>query len=419
MNIKELIKDFEQCDCGRKHECDIEHIVTGSDAILSLPKLTFTYNNVVFVCDENTYKAAGKKIEKIMNGKGRMLIFRRDGLLIPNEEAIKELFDFAVDCELIVGIGSGVINDICKYVSFEKKIPYYIVATAPSMDGYASAGAAMITGGMKVTYTAHTPKAIIADNDILKTAPVDMIKAGYGDIIGKYSALNDWRLSRIINGEYYCQKIYDLTMDALKKTEPLYEKLLKQDSEAVGTLAEALILIGVAMSFAGNSRPASGSEHHLSHYFEITGILDNTPYLAHGTDVIFSTYVTQLVREKILNTDFSADFTKESEADRTEKLKKIYKTSYDGVKELQKKTGMYTNDRLEIYRKNEEEIKKVLAEAPKSSEIKRIIENIGLNLKDFAIVYGKEKIKKSVLYAKDLKDRYTVLWMYYDMFSNT
>lgn len=417
MNIKELIKEFENCECGNNHKCDIENIVIGKNALFSLPELTEPYENIVFVCDRNTYSAAGKKVEELMNKKGRTLIFQREGLLIPNEEAISELESFLGDCDLIVGIGSGVINDICKYVSFEKKLPYFIVATAPSMDGYASTGAAMITGGMKVTYPAHTPKAIIVDNDILKTAPLEMIQAGYGDIIGKYSALNDWKLSRIINNENYCQRVYDLTMKSLKKTEPLYEKLLNRDGEAVGALAEALVMIGVAMSFAGNSRPASGSEHHLSHFFEITGILDNAPYLAHGTDVIFSTYATQLVREKILNTDFSTEFKHENDEKRAVNLKKIYKSSYEGVKEMQEKTGLYKNDRIAVYREKEKEIKTVLAEAPKSGEIKKIIENIGLDLKDFENIYGEEKIKNAVLYAKDLKDRYTVLCMYYDMFS--
>lgn len=422
MNIKKLIKEFEGCGCGMSHKCDIENIVTGKDAVLSIPELTAPYKNIVFVYDENTYSAASEKtekIKKIMNKKSKTLIFKRKGLLIPNEEAIEELNEFSDGCDLIVGIGSGVINDICKYVSFMKKIPYFIVATAPSMDGYASTGAAMITDGMKVTYTTHTPKAIIADNEILKTAPLDMIKAGYGDIIGKYSALNDWKLSRIVNNESFCENVYNLTMNALKKTEPLYDKLLKRDSEAVGILAEALILIGVAMSFAGNSRPASGSEHHLSHYFEITGILDDAPYLAHGTDVIFSTYVTQLIREKLINTDFSSDFKEENEEKRTNDLKEIYKSSYIGVRNLQEKTGLYKKNRLGIYKEKEREIKQVLSEAPKSEEIKKIIENIGLDLKDFENIYGEEKIRKAVLYAKDLKDRYTVLCMHYDMFGKS
>ena len=94
---------------------------------------------------------------------------------------------------MIIGIGLGVIQDLCKYVSYNAKLPYFIVATAPSMDGYALKGAAMIMGNMKVTYNAHVPEAIIADTEILKDAPMDIIRSGYGDILGKFSCLNAWR----------------------------------------------------------------------------------------------------------------------------------------------------------------------------------------------------------------------------------
>ena len=108
------------------------------------------------------------------------------------------------EADLIIGVGSGVINDLCKHVSFKNDLAYYIVATAPSMDGYASVGAALILNGMKITLNARPPKAIIADTSVLKDAPIDMLRAGYGDIIGKYSCLNDWKLSHCVNGEYFC-----------------------------------------------------------------------------------------------------------------------------------------------------------------------------------------------------------------------
>ena len=167
------------------------------------------------------------------------------------------------------------------------------------MDGYASSGAAMITSGMKVTYSAKVPDGLVADTEVLKDAPIEMIKAGYGDIIGKYSALADWKLSNIVNGEYLCDYIYDLTYDMLNATLPLAEKLLMRDEDSVKTLMEALVGVGIAMAFAGNSRPASGSEHHLSHYFEITGIVDGEEYLPHGIDVAFSTVVTSKSEKKL------------------------------------------------------------------------------------------------------------------------
>ena len=172
-----------------------------------------------------------------------------------------------------------------------------IVATAPSMDGYASNGAAMITDGMKVTYPAGLPTAIIADTAVLKDAPMDMIKAGFGDIIGKFSALNDWKLSKCVNGEYFCQYIYDLTYQQIQKMLDLADGIQKRDEKTIGALMEALVIVGILMSFAGSSRPASGSEHHLSHFFEITGIVENVPYLAHGLDVVYSTVITAKIRE--------------------------------------------------------------------------------------------------------------------------
>ena len=97
------------------------------------------------------------------------------------------------------------------------------------MDGYASTGAAMILDGMKVTVSAGVPTAILADTEVLKDAPMDMIQAGYGDIVGKYSALNDWRLSQIVNGEYFCQEIYDLTFQMVHKTLKLADGLVKRE----------------------------------------------------------------------------------------------------------------------------------------------------------------------------------------------
>jgi glycerol-1-phosphate dehydrogenase [NAD(P)+] len=158
----------------------------------------------------------------------------------------------------------------------------------------------MILGGMKVTVSAKVPAAIFADTDVLKNAPMDMIQAGYGNIVGKFSALNDWRLSHIVNGEYFCQEIYDLTFEMVHKTLELGQGLIRREEHSVKVLMEALVIVGIAMSFAGSSRPASGSEHHLSHYFEITGIVRGEDYFPHGIDVAYSTVITAALREKLL-----------------------------------------------------------------------------------------------------------------------
>ena len=416
MDINILLEGVD-CVCGKQHSCPIKYVYIEKNATARLAEICGDYKNLLLVADENTFAAAGDKTVSVLADKSiRKVIFSGKEILVPDEKAIAEVTSALDGIELIIGIGSGVIQDLCKYVSHFNHVPYMIVATAPSMDGYASDGAAMITGGMKVTYPAGLPVAIIADTSVIKNAPEDMLRSGYGDIIGKYSALNDWKLSHIVNGEYFCEYIYNLTYEQVKRTIDLADGILKRDEECIGTLMEALVVIGILMSFAGSSRPASGSEHHLSHFFEITGILDNTEYLSHGTDVAFSTFETAKLREKILSEKFPAKNFRMSDEEYTGIMKKIYKASAEGCIALQKKAGNYSNDRTEIYLEKEDEIRKVLSEMPSSEEIKSLLKKVNLDINDFYAFYGEDKIKNAVLYAKDLKDRYTVLWMNYDFF---
>ena len=416
MDINKLLEGVS-CSCGKNHTCDIKYVYIENNATSHLKDICKNYNNILLVADENTYNAAGKKtLSALANKNINTVIFSGKEILVPNEEAIETVTNHLNNTDLIVGIGSGVIQDLCKYVSFQNKIPYIIVATAPSMDGYASNGAAMITGGMKVTYSTGLPLAIIADTEVLKNAPIDMIKAGYGDIIGKYSALNDWKLSHLINNEYFCEYIYNLTYNQIERTLKLADGILKRNEQSIKTLMEALVIIGILMSFATSSRPASGSEHHLSHFFEITGIVDNAPYFPHGIDVAYSTVITAEIREKIIKNKFPNKIYRQSKAEYTEKMNLIYKQVANGCIELQEKIGNYTLDRLPVYLEKENEIKAILSEMPKSNQIKDMLSLVELDINEFYSLYGKEKIENAVSYAKDLKDRYTVLWVNYDLF---
>lgn len=417
MNINDLLKTID-CECGKKHSCDIKYVYIEKDAISRINALVENYNHILLTADSNTYAVCGDAVKKELGEKCETLyVFECDGFLVPNEAAINTLTAKITDkTDLIIGIGSGVIQDLCKYVSFTKKLPYHIVATAPSMDGYASKGAAMITGNMKVTYNAHVPEAIIGDIDVLRNAPMDMIKSGYGDILGKFSCLNDWKLSHVVNDEYICEYVYNLTYEMLNKTKDLGPKLLARDEEAVKTLMEALIGVGIAMAYVGNSRPASGSEHHLSHFFEVIGIMRNEPYFMHGTDVVFSAVYTEKLREKLLTLKFperASEFDKDSYSKR---IKEVYFEASDGVLALQDKLGWYNEDRIAKYSQKWDEILKVLSDTPSSSELTEYLKSIELDINDFEKTYGSEKIKNALWFAKDLKDRYSVLWMYFDIF---
>lgn len=416
MDFVTMLKPFD-CSCGKKHSCDIKHIHIGKGALNALPGTVKEYSHILLVADPNTYGVCGKQAEQLLGEKRyATLILHRDGVLIPNEQAISEVEETLTgSTDYILGIGSGVIQDLCKYVSFDHKLPYGIVCTAPSMDGYASVGAAMITDNMKVTYSCRVPEAIIGDVDVLKTAPVDMIRAGYGDILGKYSCLNDWKLSAVVRGEDFCQDVYDLVYDMLLQTKDLGEKLQERDEEAITILMEAIIGVGIAMAYVGSSRPASGSEHHLSHYFEITGILNDEPYFMHGTDVVYSAVYTQQLREELLQMEEPICRGGHDKAQWEKKIREIYTQAADGVIALQEKMGWYDEDRLPVYTAKWAEIKSVLAEVPSGETLKDYIASVGLDITEFETLYSKEKIENALYYAKDLKDRYSVLWLYYDL----
>ncbi len=419
IDMKKLLAGVD-CTCGKRHDCKIKEVIIADGAVNSVKELAESYKSIVILADNNTYPLCGDRIAEDLGKKleSKCIIYR-DGVLVPDERAVEEADRFISEStDLIIGIGSGVIQDLSKYVSFEHKIDYFIVATAPSMDGYASVGAAMIMQNMKITYNAHVPAAIICDTQILKDAPMDMIRSGYGDILGKFSCLNDWKLSHIVNGEYYCDYVADLTYDMLNNVKDLGPKLLARDAEAVGVLTEALIGVGIAMAYVGNSRPASGSEHHMSHYFEIVGLNNNEPYFMHGIDVVYSAVYTEKLREELLALDAPFAASLHDESVWRENIERIYTATAPGVIALQSKLGWYNIDRNKIYAEKWQEIKSVLSEVPSSERLKEYLASVGLDISDFEREYGERKINDALFYAKDLKDRYSVLWMYYDCFIN-
>ena len=421
MEISDFLKGIRNCCCGRDHDCPIESVIIGKGAISSLSDLVKNFKSILLVADENTYDVCGSSVTSELGDRlVDTLIFKRDGVLVPDEVAIGELeARVTADIDLIVGVGSGVINDLCKIVSFNHSLPYFIVATAPSMYGYSSRGSALILNGMKVTLNADVPRAIIADTDVLANSPFSMIQAGFGDIIGKYSCLNDWRLSAIVNGEYICERVVSMTYEVVEKTVSLADGIRERDADAIGALMEALVAVGILMAYVGNSRPASGSEHHLSHYFEIVGIERGEEYLPHGIDVCFSAVETAKLREKLLDIEDISRFEFSFDREKYERdVNRIYGYVAPEVIALQEKMGWYDVDRVSVYREKWGEICEVLSNCPSSSEMLSLCQRVGLNYNDFVSLYGEEKIADALLYAKDLKDRYSVLWMYYDLLAN-
>jgi HAD superfamily hydrolase (TIGR01450 family) len=260
----------------------IPYIAVGSGVNASVPGWIAAegYTSVLAVTDPNTRRVAGDALLSALRDAGVRVAecrFRQDEPL-PDEASIGQLLAAAPpDTDLILGIGAGTINDLCTYVGAKIGCPSAIVGTAPSMDGYASLGSAMLLGGVKVTPPTQCPRAIFCDTDILKDAPRLMIAAGLGDMLGKYTAMADWKLSHLMTGELMPPAIVSLIERALEKCV--------QDPEDIQSITEGLILSGIAMSLYGDSRPASGTEHHLAHYWEMRFLKEGKRHVSHGLKV--------------------------------------------------------------------------------------------------------------------------------------
>lgn len=408
-----------QCACGMWHDCDIRDVVIGRGVLNKIPNLLGEIKNVLIVSDRNTRALAGNQLTQILSEAGIVfseMYFDQSEVLIPNEYAIEQINQkVTAETQALIGIGSGVISDLCKYVSFLNQLPYMIVATAPSMDGYASKGAALILAGMKDTKNAHVPTWIVGDVDILKDAPMKMIRAGIGDILGKYSCLNDWKLASAITGEHMCDWVYQMTMNEVKACVQNIDGCMQRDPDAIGALMNSLVQVGIAMSYMGNSRPASGSEHHFSHYFEITGILNGRKYLDHGIDVAYSAILTARLRERLAACDPAKFAHCHDEAQWNSAVESVYGRIADEVKKLQKKVGFYQTDRSGVIREKWNEICDILKEAPSGQEMEELLRRAGYEMDRFVEYYGEDVIRTGIHYAKDLKDRYTLLWVLEDV----
>ena len=336
-----------ECHCSRKfHQAPLEDIVIASGAIAKLPEILKDYRRIYLVADERTYAAAGQLCERVLAAAGMLshtCILRGD-IILPHAETIgtiiinahdptekSNIFAYSPLPDLLLAVGSGTVNDSCRLSSYRLNIPYAIVATAPSMDGYASAGSPILFNGSKATIQATTPKYIIADIDILKGAPMEMMLAGIGDMFGKYTGMLDWELARDYTGEYYCETIGKEVLAATNKCLENGYKLSARDPECIRAIMEGLSVTGLGMAYIGNSRPASGAEHIVAHAWELFDVeRGHTPHL-HGLEVCEATRLIALMYQMLY---------RETDDNRLKALIEPYLPYFDAIEEFCKQMKM-------------------------------------------------------------------------------
>ncbi|GAB6928670.1 sn-glycerol-1-phosphate dehydrogenase [Paenibacillus sp. JCM 10914] len=248
--------------------------------------------SVLLVVDANTYNAAGRQLERLLLEAGirtqvtQLLPDRKGDVIADEASLIQALLDIQQSgSQVVLAVGGGTIHDISRYAAYTTGIPFVSVPTAASVDGFTSRGAPIIVRGEKKTIPAIGPSAIFADVDILMQAPTELTAAGFGDILGKHTSLFDWMFGHLAAEEPHLQIAADMTAAALRDCVQAVDQIAGRSEEGIRILMEALIQSGLAMLLFGQSHPASGSEHHLSHYWEMEYIRQGEKQLLHGAKV--------------------------------------------------------------------------------------------------------------------------------------
>lgn len=300
-NIMQIVEQFKKdCPCGMKHETAVKDIRIGSGLVHKVGdilKENGFSKNLLLVADQNTIKAADGIVESLKDFTVEYMIF--DKLRVAEMKHVEQIEDKVRGKDIsILSVGTGSINDPCRLAAARQDKLLCIFGTAPSMDGFASYGAPIVANGFKASYDAKSPEVVIGDTKILAAAPTELKSAGFGDMIAKYVGLVDWKISTILTGEIYCDRVADLTRSAVDDLMELADKVTVNDEKTAGMIFEALLKTGLGMSFMKNSRPASGSEHIISHLIECVELQDGIIPNYHGEDIgVCTLYMLKYLNE--------------------------------------------------------------------------------------------------------------------------
>ncbi|MBQ9756011.1 MAG: sn-glycerol-1-phosphate dehydrogenase [Clostridia bacterium] len=321
---------------------------------------------VAVMYDVNTKPFAEKIINQLKDNSTPVLdVYYPDVELVPSEDKCEYAFNIAKKADYVLAVGSGTLNDMAKSVATRLNIESGVLATAPSMDGYCSAGAALMRGGVKVTDTVNTPSDILIDLDIVCHAPRIMTAAGFGDIVGKYTCLTDWKMANAVNGEEINQKAFTMMEEALNSCVGAYDQLTTYSPDAVAKLMNALVVAGLSMAECGNSRPASGSEHHISHFLEMDFVRRGEKIPMHGIKVAIGCMISIEIYNYILEN----------------------KIQFNGC----------------------EKVYEYARQLPTVEKVKSMLEGMGCPTKFSEIGVRKETMEETIEKAYTVRDRFTVL----------
>lgn len=414
------------CECGRRHTIEVKHVSVGSGVLRRLPvvlrELELTGRFAV-VFDRNIRPLAQEHLFPVLDRPN----IRYDAICYEKEEEVKASVESSdemramlpKDIQFLMVMGSGTMNDLTKWAAKVRDIPYVVVCTAPSMNGYTSSISALSVGGFKTTQDIGPATAVIADVDILKDAPIEMIRAGMGDLLSKNVCNADWRLSRHIRHTYFCEVPHRMT----RRQENYYlehaVELGKRDPEAVRQLTEAIMNSGFSMAIVGESSPSSGAEHLISHYWEMQDEMAGRPINLHGAQVGVGTLIAAEIYERAQRMgpdDIDLDLARRRHKDE-DALRALVDRHY---REVADKTFEETKEKVVTWPEREAELthlrenwddiwKDVRRFLRPRAEVERAMKEAGCPMRASDLNISRENTANAIRYSRLMRNRYTIL----------
>ena len=405
-----------ECNCGKTHHIDPQRVIYADAALTRLPEALSewtTGRQVVVLADSRTRDAAGKAAVAMLRDAN----WEVSEIIVPDpaegaspvcdDHTHDTLFRQIGAADVVLPIGSGVLNDLGKWTAFDLDLPYVCFATAASMNGYASANVAATINGVKTLVRARPPRTVLSDPAILRDAPYELTAAGLGDILAKSVSSADWHMNHLLFGDYFCERSVSLVADI----EPFYmdhpEDLRERKPEAVGALFHGLLLTGVAMTMAETSAPASGGEHLVSHTLDMMSSLDGVPHDLHGRQVGIGTVLASAVYRRVIGVE-SPDFSRASIGiDREfwgwlgDEVESHYAQK---VVRLQRATEILSQG--DAWDRLREEVQPFLRSP---DQIRDVLRRAGAAYRADDIGCSRERLLRAVLHAHEIRSRFTVI----------
>lgn len=430
--IKDTMHNSQICSCGVKHVIPVKAIDVGEGALDRMAQVLSELKvseNLLIVADTNTWEAAGSKAEDALKKGGfsvSSLVLHGDPHLRPDEHAVERVLTFVGENQgILVAVGSGTVNDLARHAANIHDRKYISVATAPSMDGYASVISALTVNGVKKTFYGKPPLAIIADTDVIAKAPRKMVMAGFGDMLAKIVSIADWRLGIALMDEKWCSTAASISIEAREKVLKNTEKISKAEKDGIHTLTEALINSGMAIIMAGHTRPASGAEHHFAHYLEMKLAMEGKPEILHGIKVglgtlcsiAFYNALSDVDPESIDPVSLSDELV--DDMDWMQEMNRVFGSIADeiiGETDPQYRNRQILKERLKrLKEKWHSDIKPIIDDVPAIEDVLKLIESAGYDYSPKSLGLTVEELNIALNYAMEVRPRYTVFRLMDDL----